>query len=225
MSARLQRGVSSVELAESEGPFVSFTDLFIGVLFLFLILVAALVLMHQEAVQTQQTEVETMKVEAEKMTEQIEQLQAKLDAVPKPKRDQPEFRLGVVFNIYQRPAASGANWTYSRTVRVFRASTGVCINTVWMRSNLSVAWMPPVADEDIPTPAQKDDLRSFKPCGMSGSGDHWDTSTETGNLKRVSKDLYSGTVILHKTDGEVRLEMQYRVLGVFDDYFRSSQFR
>ena len=211
--ARLQRRSNSVEPAEGEGPFVSFTDLFIGILFLFLILVAALMLMHQEAVQMEQAEVQML-------SEQIREMQAKLDAVPKPKQDQPEFRLGVIFNIYQRSTGSGANWTFSRTVRVFRAPSGVCINTVWMRSNLSVGWMPPVADEDIPTPAQKDELRSFKPCGISAAGDHWETSTETGNLKRVSKDLYSGTVVLHKSDGDVRLDMEYRVLGVFDNYFR-----
>jgi hypothetical protein len=223
MPARSLRRSSSAELADGEGPFVSFTDLFIGILFLFLILVAALMLMHQEAIQMEQVEAEKMQTEAQMLSEQIRQLQAKLDAIPKPKPDQPEFRLGIVFNIYQR--APGANWTFSRTVRVFRAPTGVCINTVWMRSNLSVAWMPPVADEDIPTAAQKDDLRSFKPCGISASGDRWNTSTETGSLKRVSKDLYSGTVVLHKSDGDTRLEMQYRVLGVYDDYFRSAQFR
>lgn len=211
-TGRMQRRATVVDVADGEGPFVSFTDLFIGILFLFLILVAALMLMHQEAVQKEQAEVQ-------EMSEQIRQLQAKLDAVPKPP-DQPEFRLGIVFNIYQRAANSGANWTFSRTVRVFRAQTGVCINTVWIRSNLNVAWMPPVADEDIPTPAQKDELRGFKPCGISAAGDRWDTGTETGNLKRVSKDLYSGIVVLHKTDGDVRLEMQYRVLGVYDNYFR-----
>lgn len=220
MTARVYRRTSPVEPAEGEGPFVSFTDLFIGILFLFLILVAALMLMHQEAIQMEQTESQRMKAEAEMMSEQIRQLQAKLAAVPKPKPDQPEFRLGIIFNIYQRATGSGAGWTFSRTVRVFRAPTGVCINTVWIRSNLSVAWMPPVADEDIPTAAQKDELRSFKPCGISASGDHWETGTETGNLKRVSQDLYSGTVVLHKIEGDAQLDMQYRVLGVFDNYFR-----
>jgi hypothetical protein len=218
MTGRVQRRSSPLELADGEGPFVSFTDLFIGILFLFLILVAALMLMHQEAVQTQQDETQKMQAELQMQSEQIRQLQAKLDAVPKPKPDQPEFRLGIVFNIYQR--GDGENWTFSRTVRVFRSPTGVCINTVWMRSNLSTTWVPPVSDKDIPTAAEKDDLRSFKPCGISASGDIWKTSTETGNLKRVSKDLYSGTVILHKTEGDARLEMQYRVLGVFDNYFR-----
>ena len=220
MSARLQRRASPVEPTDGEGPFVSFTDLFIGILFLFLILVAALMLMHQETVQTQQDEAQKMQTEVEKLSEQIKEMQAKLDAVPKPKLDQPEFRLGIIFNIYQRATNSGGGWTFSRTVRVFRAASGVCINTVWMRSNLSTTWVPPVADENIPTPAQKEELRSFKPCGISAKGDHWETSTETGDLKRVSEDLYRGTVVLHKTEGDSRLDMEYRVLGVFDNYFR-----
>jgi hypothetical protein len=221
MSARVQRRSSPIEVTDGEGPFVSFTDLFIGILFLFLILVAALMLMHQETVQAEQDEAQKMQAKVQMMSEQIQQLQARLDAVPvpKPKPDQPEFRLGIVFNIYQRAKDSGAGWTFSRTVRVFRSPTGVCINTVWMRSNLSVAWMPPTADEDIPTAAQKDELRSFKPCGISASGDHWETNAETGTLKRVSKDLYSGTVVLHKPEGDTRLEIQYRVLGVFDNFF------
>ncbi|HZZ31359.1 MAG TPA: hypothetical protein VFE10_05125 [Phenylobacterium sp.] len=193
---------------------MSFTDLFIGILFLFLILVAALMLMHQEAVQGEKTETQMM-------AEQIRQLQAKLDAVPKPVPDQPAFRLGIVFNIYQRPAVfDGSGWTYSRTVRVFRAPTGDCINTVWLRSNLSTAWMPPLESEKIPTPGQRDPLQKFQPCGISASGDHWDEPTETGSLKRVTPDLYSGTVTLHEKEGDVKLEMQYRVLGVYDDYFR-----
>ena len=214
MPGRLRRRAGSTERVGDEGPFVSFTDLFIGILFLFLILVAALMLMQQEAVQREQAETQTM-------SEQIRQLQAKLDAAPKPVPDQPAFRLGIVFNIYQRPAVfDGQGWTYSRTVRVFRAPTGDCINTVWLRSNLSSAWMPPLESEKIPTPEQHDQLQKFQPCGISASGDHWDGPTETGSLKRVNPDLYSGSVTLHEKEGDVKLEMQYRVLGIYDAYFR-----
>ncbi len=215
MLGRLRRrGSGAPDLAGDEGPFVSFTDLFIGILFLFLILVAALMLMQQEIVQREKLETQTM-------AEQIRQLQAQLDAAPKPAAPTPAFRLGIVFNIYQRPAVfDGSGWTYSRTVRVFRSPTGECINTVWMRSNLSTAWKPPTAKEDIPSVEQRDQLGKFEPCGLSASGDHWDGPTETGNLKRITPELYSGGVVLHEKEGDVRLEMQYRVLGVYDDYFR-----
>jgi hypothetical protein len=214
MAGRLWRRSSSGERAEDEGPFVSFTDLFIGILFLFLILVAALMLMQQEIVQREKLETQTM-------AEQIRQLQARLDAAPKPVPKQPGFRLGIVFNIYQRPAVfDGSGWTYSRTVRVFRSPDGSCINTVWMRSNLSTAWKPPTAKEDVPEPQQRDLLGKFEPCGISASGDHWDEPTETGAMKRITPELYSGFVTLHEKEGDVRLEMQYRVLGVYDDYFR-----
>jgi hypothetical protein len=214
MPGRLRRRSSSAELVGDEGPFVSFTDLFIGILFLFLILVAALMLMNEEAIQRE-------KLETQIMSEQIRQLQAKLDAAPKTPPDQQAFRLGIVFNIYQRPAVfDGQGWTYSRTVRVFRAPSGDCINTVWLRSNLSTAWMPPLESEKIPTPEQHDMLQKFQPCGISASGDHWDGPTETGNLKRTTPDLYSGLVTLHEKEGDVKLEMQYRILGIYDDYFR-----
>jgi hypothetical protein len=208
MPGRLRRRAGSAAAADDEGPFVSFTDLFIGVLFMFLILVAALMLMHQQVVQKVET---------------VQPVPPKLDAPPpKPVPDQPAFRLGIVFNIYQRSAEfDGGGWTYSRTVRVFRSPDGRCINTVWKRSNLSTAWVAPTAPEDIPTDAQREILGKFEPCGLSASGDHWESPSETGQLKRITPYLYSGSVVLHKKEGDETLEMQYRVLGVYDAYFGS----
>jgi len=205
MSGRWRRGPSVTEPVIEEGPFVSFTDLFIGILFLFLILVAALMLRQQAAVPTPPPPPTPLKPEP----------------IVKPKPEQPAFRLGIVFNIYQRSAESdGIGWTYSRTVRVFRSPDGHCINTVWMRSNLTTAWRPPTAKEDIPTDAQAKELGQFEPCGLSGAGDHWESASEKGDLKRIAPGLYSGSAVLHKPEGDEKLEMQYRVLGVYDDYFR-----
>jgi hypothetical protein len=208
---RSRRRPRAPELTVDEGPFVSFTDLFIGILFLFLILVAALMLRQQAAVQTQPIRPPPVTPEP-----------VKPEPVPEARPEQPAFRLGIAFNIYQRPAEfDGGGWTYSRTVRVFRSPDGRCINTVWLRSNLTTAWKPPTASEDIPTGAQADLLGQFEPCGLSGSGDHWETEAETGDLKRVGPNLYSGYAVLHKPEGDEKLEMQYRVLGIYDDYFRA----
>ena len=204
MSVRLRRAPSPAPA--EDGPFVSFTDLFIGILFMFLILVAALMLMHQDVVRKEKVET-------------IQPTPVKVDPAPKP--DQPAFRLGIVFNIYQRSAEfDGGGWMYSRTVRVFRSPDGHCINTVWKRSNLSTAWMVPTAPEDIPTDAQREILGKFEPCGLSASSDNWESPSEAGQLKRITPYLYSGSVVLHKKEGDEKLEMQYRVLGVYDDYFR-----
>ena len=214
MAGRFRRRAGAAGPAVDEGPFVSFTDLFIGILFLFLILVAALMLMHQEAVKL-------AKDEAQQMSQQMQQLQAKLEeAEAKLKIDHPAFRLGIVFNIFQRPAQANAPWTFSRTVQVFRAPSGHCINNVLLRSNLSTAWRPPTKEEDIPTARDQEQIQRIEPCGLTAQGDSWKTPNETGSLRRVSPDLYSGGAILHKQGGDVRLEMQYRVLGVYDDYFR-----
>jgi hypothetical protein len=211
MPARLRRRSGVPEPAVDEGPFASFTDLFIGILFLFLILVAALMLRQQAAVQAQPIRPVPVKPDP-----------VKPEPIPDRKPDQPTFHLGIAFNIYQRSAESdGGGWTYSRTVRVFRSADGRCINTVWMRSNLTTAWKPPTASEDIPTGAQADLLGKFEPCGLSASGDHWESSSETGDLKRTGANLYSGQAVLHKKDGDEKLEMQYRVLGIYDDYFRA----
>lgn len=208
MRARSRRGSSGAEAAD-DGPFASFTDLFIGILFLFLILVAALMLRQQAAVQAQAIPATPVKPEP-----------VKPEPVPKPRPDQPAFRLGIAFNIFQR-SADGGNWTYSRTVRVFRSPDGHCINTVWMRSNLTTAWRPSTAAEDIPDAAQAGLLGKFEPCGLTASGDHWATTSETGDLKRIGPNLYSGSAVLHKKEGDEKLEMQYRVLGIYDDYFRA----
>jgi hypothetical protein len=213
MPGRSRRRPGSRELAADEGPFAAFTDLFIGILFLFLILVAALMLMHQDAVRSD-------KVDPKPMADRIEALQAKLDAAARFEAEHPAFRLGIVFNIYQRPAGADADWTFSRTVQIFRSPKGLCINNVILRSNLSTAWKPPVDEAEIPTTRQQDHIRRIEPCGLSASGDHWDSGSETGNLKRVSADLYSGAAVLHKQGEDVKLDIQYRVLGVYDDYFR-----
>jgi len=206
MRARWRRGGSVTEPVIEEGPFVSFTDLFIGILFLFLILVAALMLRQQAAVRTPPP---------------IPPAPIRPEPVSKRQPELPAFRLGIVFNIYQRSAESdGIGWTYSRTVRVFRSPDGRCINTVWMRSNLTTAWKPPTAKEDIPTDAEADQFRKFEHCGLSASGDHWESASETGDLKRITPNLYSGYATLHGKEGDEKLEMQYRVLGVYDDYFR-----
>lgn len=211
MAGRTRRRASLPAAAIDEGPFVSFTDLFIGILFLFLILVAALMLRQQAAVQAQPIR-----------PPPIEPAPVKPEPIPEPKPEAPAFRLGIAFNIYQRPAEfDGGGWTYSRTVRVFRSPDGHCINTVWMRSNLSTAWRPPTGEDEIPTGADAADLGKFEPCGISAAGDHWESSSETGDLKRVGPNLYSGYAVLHKTDGDEKLELQYRVLGVYDDYFRA----
>ncbi len=212
MALRSRRRASGAEHAADEGPFVSFTDLFIGILFLFLILVAALMLMHQEAMRKQ-------KEEALRMAEQIRQLQAQLATMVVP--DPNAFRLGIVFNVYQRQSVANAPWTFVRTVQIFRAPNGRCINNVMLRSNLSTAWRPPAKEEEIPTAADQAYIRTSWPCGISGSGDHWETPLETGDLKRVSPTLYSGTSVLRRQGGDFKLEMQYRVLGVYDDYFRA----
>jgi hypothetical protein len=206
MAGRWRRGSSVTNQVIEEGPFVSFTDLFIGILFLFLILVAALMLRQQAAVKEQPVLPEPV---------------VKPEPITKPKPELPAFRLGIVFNIYQRSAESdGIGWTYSRTVRVFRSGDGRCINTVWMRSNLTTAWRPPTAKEDIPSDAQADEFRKFEPCGLSASGDHWESASEKGDMKRITPTLYTGAAVLHGKEGDEKLEMQYRVLGIYDDYFR-----
>ena len=113
MAGRSRRRAGATELEADEGPFVSFTDLFIGILFLFLILVAALMLMHQEAIQEAEAE-------ARRMAEQIKQVQAKLDATAKLDAAHAPYRLAIVYNSYQKPAGA-ENWTFSRTVQIFRA--------------------------------------------------------------------------------------------------------
>ena len=205
MSARLRRRSGTAEHTADEGPFVSFTDLFIGILFLFLILVAALMLMHQEATQ--------------RLNEQIRVLQAQVDAAKKLEADNPPFRLGIVFNIYQK-VTPNAEWIYSRTVRVFRAPNGRCVNTVILRSNLSTAWKPPVGDTDIPLANQQDILKTIPQCGLSASGDYWDSGSEEGSMTRVSANLYEGSATLYKATGTSKVYIQYRVLGIYDDYFR-----
>jgi hypothetical protein len=215
MQGRLRRGSGSTAQVADEGPFVSFTDLFIGILFLFLILVAALMLMHQEAMAR-------AKAEALRLQEQIRILQAQLDAITKLDADQTPFRMALVYNSFQRPAGSDAEWRFTRTVQVFRSPTGLCLENVILRNNLNLAWKPDVEAQAIPTAADQLFARKGTPCTLSPSGESWNSETETGGVSRVSPTLYRGSTVLHKKDGEKTIEIEYRILGVYDGFYRSA---
>jgi len=212
MSRPMRRRSAATTHHSDEGPFVSFTDLFIGILFLFLILVAALMLMHQEAVQK-------WLEEAKEYNRQITLRQDKLDAIAKLDAERPPYRLSIVYNSYQKPAGED-EWTYSRTVQVYRSPNGLCLNNIILRNYLNLAWRPPIEAESIPTPRNQDFVRTAIPCTLTASEDRWDSEAETGRVQRVSSNLYSGSTALHKKDGDARIDIQYRVLGVYDDYYR-----
>lgn len=212
MSGRLRRRARFAEPVADEGPFVSFTDLFIGILFLFLILVAALMLIHQEAMQR-------AKAEAERLSEQIRQLQAELDAIKKLDVDHTPFRLAIVYNSFQKPGGSQQDWRFTRTVQIFRAPNGQCLENVLLRNNLNLAWKPEVQAPEIPNVG---DARTSTSCTLSGSGERWNSATETGGVNRVSANLYRGYTVLHTKDGDKSVDIEFRILGVFDDYFRPS---
>jgi uncharacterized protein YlxW (UPF0749 family) len=77
---RARRQIRASIPTEEEGPFVSFTDLFVGVLFLFLILVAALMIMQRTSVQMARNESATdARVAA--LVEAVSQANAQLNAV------------------------------------------------------------------------------------------------------------------------------------------------
>jgi hypothetical protein len=93
-------------------------------------------------------------------------------------------------------------------------------NIIFRNNNLSLAWKSPVKAEDIPTTDSQRDGQLGAPCKLSASGERWNSESETGGVERRSANLYSGSTVLHKKDGEETLNLQYRILGVYDDYFR-----
>jgi len=213
MSARLRRRAHAAEAEGSEeGPFVSFTDLSIGIIFLFLILVAALMLMHMEAVRKAEEQARIFR-------KQIAELQARLDEIARLDAEHPPFRLAIVYNSYQKVTEEKGDWTFSRTVQIFRSPNGLCLYNIYLRNNLSLAWMPPVKAESIPTPQKQDAVRMGTPCTLTAAGEHWNTEAETGGVQRAGPNLYTGSSTLHKKDGMVKVDIQYRVLGVYDPYF------
>jgi hypothetical protein len=215
MLRRLRGGSSVAEVIAEDGPFASFTDLAIGIIFLFLILVAALMLIHQD-------EMRRAKLEIAQLQERIRQLEAELATRPKLDPNDTPFRLGVVFNSFQRPAGSDADWKFTRTVQIFRATNGNCLENVTLRNNLNLAWKPPVEAQDVPTIGKETATQKGAPCTLTASGERWNSATETGGVDRVSPNLYSGYTVLHAKDGEKSVEIQFRILGVYDDYFRST---
>lgn len=215
MPIRSRRRAGATEQTADEGPFVSFTDLTIGIIFLFLILVAALMLIHQEAMAR-------AKAEQLRLQEQIRILQAELDEIRKRDADHTPFRLAVVYNSFQRPSGSQADWKYTRTVQVFRAPNNICLENVTLRNNLNLAWKPAVEAQNVPTTADSNAGKKGAPCALTVSGERWNSVTETGGVDRVSANLYAGSTVLHTKDGDKTIDIEYRILGVYDDGYRSS---
>ena len=213
MAGRLRRRAVDGEHAADEGPFVSFTDLFIGILFLFLILVAVLMLMHQEAVAKD-------KDQAQEIARQLEQIQSKADTRAQLDANHPPFRLALVYNVYQTKPGDPNDWRFSRTVQVYRTANDICLNSVILKSNLSFAWKPPIRSDAVPTAADQNYIRGGDSCVLTASGQRWDTDSETGGVRRTSKYLYSGSSVLHKSSGNETVGIQYRVLGIYDDYYQ-----
>jgi hypothetical protein len=79
-----------------------------------------------------------------------------------------------------------------------------------------------VEAEDVPSVGKQGPAQTGAPCTLSASGERWNSATETGGVDRVSPNLYSGYTVLHAKDGEKSVEIQFRILGVYDDYFRST---
>jgi hypothetical protein len=147
-------------------------------------------------------------------------MQAKLDQRSRLDADHPPFRLAMVYNVYQAPAGARADWTFSRTVQLFRAANGLCLENVILRNNLSFAWKPLVRAEVIPAANNQGFVRMGTPCTLSASGEQWNSGAETGGVTRTAADLYSGSTVLHKENGAESLQIQYRVLSIDDDVFR-----
>ncbi len=213
MAGRLRRRASVTGPETDEGPFVSFTDLFIGILFLFLILVAVLMLMHQEAVAKD-------KAQAQLIAQQLEQIQSEVDTRAALDANHPPFRLALVYNVYQTRPGDQGDWRFSRTVQVYRTANDICLNSVIMKSNLSFAWKPPINSETVPTAEDQSYIRAGMSCTLSASGERWDTDSETGRVRRTSNNLYSGFSVLHKSGGDETVGIQYRILGIYDDYYQ-----
>jgi len=213
MARRWRRGSAKPEHASEEGPFVSFTDLFIGILFLFLILVAALMLMHQAAVKRAEEE-------ARRLQAQIEKLEAELASLAKLDVNHPPFRLAIVYNSYQRQQGPKTDWTYSRTVQVYRAPNGLCLENIILRNSLNTGWKEPLEPDAIPKAGSPLYARMGAPCALTASGESWNSASETGGVRRVASNLYSGSTVLHAKKGDKTVEMQYRVMGIYDDYYR-----
>ncbi len=212
-AGRLRRRAGHAEPAGDEGPFVSFTDLFIGILFLFLILVAVLMLMHQQAVAKD-------KSQAQQIAEQLQEIQSKFDTRSELDADHPPFRLALVYNVYQTKPGDPNDWRFSRTVQVYRTANDICLNSVILKSNLSFAWKPPIKSDAVPTAADQNYIRGGDSCMLTASGQRWDTDSETGGVRRTSRNLYSGSSVLHKYSGNETVGIQYRILGIYDDYYQ-----
>jgi len=234
-----------------EGPFVSFTDLFIGILFLFLILVAALVLMHQQAVSQAKNETEQyggmspqdvaqLRKEHQQTVAELTDTKSdlaasrsELEATRAIDAEHPPFRLALVYNEYQKTSSAGAvdrlvtaltganssSWEFVKTVQVFRAPNGACLQNITVRNPTFKTVGRPIHDEDIPSSDNQNAVRAVPLCGLTSVGAHYNNDIEEVALERTSESLYEGAWIDH-TEGNENHRLQLRIVGIYDDFYK-----
>ncbi len=231
--------------ADEDGPFVSFTDLFVGILFLFLILVAALMLLEQASVRMAKQEATSKVTEIAQLQSQVKGLTAKLDGIAKLDREDPPFRLAIAYNEYSSDALTSktdpAPLEFVRSVRIFRSSSGQCISERILEA-ANTGWMK-IDPKDIPNSNNEMSFRRIGSCSLSPGGIHYGDAYQTVDISRTSMELYEGFVTLHPkepslsksvgrffdqlfgnastdTNNDVLLRVQYQILGIYDDEYK-----
>lgn len=135
-------------------------------------MIAALMLMHQEAVRQARRESGVSPELVAELRQQAQQMKAQSDAVHRLDAEHPPFRLAIAYNVFQydsdatlasaffdlfsgnHDAESHWHWRFHKTVQVFRSPNNLCLEQELLRAaNLTLVG-DDVDEKDIPS-AQK----------------------------------------------------------------------
>ena len=239
--SRGRRSAAPAEAAAEDGPFVSFTDIFIGMLFLFLILVAALMVMHQEAVrQVRQEATRSAGISpqmVDDLRKQNQQMKAQLDEIGRKDAADPPFRLAIAYNEFQYENTAGLlakvadaftgshdsdkqwQWIFIRTVRIYRSPDDLCLENDLLNAPNIKGVGNTLTEKDIPSADDQNAIRRVSQCVLTADGEHWKSEVTEKDMRRTSADLYEGKWVYHNGDEAESHDLQYRILRVYDSFY------
>jgi hypothetical protein len=174
---------------------------------------------------------------AQELRTQNLDMKSELAAIHAKDAEHPPFRLAIVYNEFQFQSEGGSfmgavgaffrgtpalkqGWNFVQTIQIFRAPNGACIEN---RLEHNAAYRdigPEIHDEDIPKAENQKAVRAVHECELTADGEHYKGKIQDVDLDRTSDLLYEGKWIYHAGDGDEPHNIQYRILGIYDDTYR-----
>lgn len=226
------------EHRSGEGPFVSFTDLLAGIVFMLLLMVALLMLRQQQAHEELEkkadpapylTTINELREQAKRLFQDNLDLGAAIRADKDAKRaldadfkNNPRLHAAMVFNQYSRALHAGAReFKFDHTDAIYLSEDRKQFRLVELRRGIGEDMFPdkPGTAADY---ARGLDLEVLSSSCRSLNREQWNWACGDGSRRSLAR--FGSTYVGQQTttrDGKTGLwDIRIEVIAIYDDYFR-----